>query len=43
MTAMSLATGAWTVAQARRHGHLALARTSDDGRRWAAAHGLRGR
>ena len=30
MTAMSLATGAWTLAQARRHGHLALFRTSDD-------------
>jgi DNA-binding HxlR family transcriptional regulator len=41
MTAMSLATGTWTLAQGRRQGHLAFQKTSDDGRQWAAAHGIR--
>jgi DNA-binding HxlR family transcriptional regulator len=40
ITAMSLATGAWTLAQARRQGHLTFQESSDDGRRWAAAHGI---
>jgi DNA-binding HxlR family transcriptional regulator len=41
ITAMALATGTWTLAQARRRGHLVFQKTSDNGRRWAAAHGLR--
>jgi DNA-binding HxlR family transcriptional regulator len=40
ITAMSLATGTWTLAQARRQGHITFRQTSDDGRRWAAAHGI---
>jgi DNA-binding HxlR family transcriptional regulator len=38
ITAMSLATGSWTLAQARNKGHLTFRVTSDDGRCWAAAH-----
>jgi DNA-binding HxlR family transcriptional regulator len=41
VTAMSLATGTWTLEQARRHGHVTFDKTSDNGRRWAAAHGIR--
>jgi DNA-binding HxlR family transcriptional regulator len=41
ITAMSLATGSWTLAQARSQGHIAFQKTSDDGRRWAAVHGIR--
>lgn len=41
ITAMTLATGTWSLAQARAQGHLVFTRTADDGRRWAAAHGLR--
>ena len=41
VTAMALATGSWTLAQARTRGHLAFGKTADDGRRWAAAHGIR--
>jgi DNA-binding HxlR family transcriptional regulator len=41
ITAMALATGTWTLARARRDGYLLFQRTSDDGRRWAAAHGIR--
>lgn len=41
ITAMSVAAGSWTLAQARSHGHLTFQKTSDDGRRWAAAHGVR--
>ena len=41
VTAMSLATGTWTLGQARRHGHVTFDQTSDDGQRWAAAHGIR--
>jgi hypothetical protein len=41
VTAMALATGFWTLAQARTQGHLAFGKTADDGRRWAAAHGIR--
>jgi hypothetical protein len=41
ITAMSLAAGSWTLAQARSHGHLTFRKTADDGRRWAAAHGVR--
>jgi hypothetical protein len=37
ITAMSLATGSATLAQARSRGHLTFGKTSDDGRRWAAA------
>lgn len=40
ITAMSLAAGEWTLAQARKRGHLAFQATSDDGVRWAAAHGI---
>jgi|HubBroStandDraft_2_1064218.scaffolds.fasta_scaffold172485_1 DNA-binding HxlR family transcriptional regulator len=40
VTAMALATGSWTLAQARTRGHLAFGKTADDGRRWAAAHGI---
>lgn len=41
ITAMALATGSWTLAQARAQGHLAFGKTADDGQRWAAAHGVR--
>lgn len=41
ITAMSLAAGSWTLAQAQGQGHLTFQQTSDDGRRWAAAHGIR--
>lgn len=40
ITAMALATATWTLAQARRQGHVTFHRTSDDGRRWAAALGI---
>ena len=40
ITALSLATGAWSLADAQRDGYLDLARTSDGGRRWARAHRL---
>ena len=40
ITAMALATGTWTLAQARRQGHVTFQRTSDDGRRWATALGI---
>lgn len=40
ITAMALATGTWTLAQARRQGRVTLQRTSDDGRRWATALGI---
>ncbi len=41
ITAMSLATGSVTLAQARRQYQLTFEKTSDDGQRWAAAHGIR--
>lgn len=41
ITAMSLAAGSWTLAQARSQGHLTFLTTPDDGHRWAAAHGVR--
>jgi DNA-binding HxlR family transcriptional regulator len=41
ITAMFLATGSWTLAQARSQGHLSFRKTPDDGRRWATAHGVR--
>jgi DNA-binding HxlR family transcriptional regulator len=41
ITAMALATGTWTLAQARRSGCLIVQQTADHGRRWAAAHGVR--
>jgi DNA-binding HxlR family transcriptional regulator len=40
ITALSLATGAWSLADARRDGYLDLAQTADDGQRWARAHKL---
>jgi DNA-binding HxlR family transcriptional regulator len=40
ITAMALATGTWTLAQARRSGCLIVQQTADHGRRWVAAHGL---
>jgi DNA-binding HxlR family transcriptional regulator len=40
ITAMSLATGTWTLRQARHHGHVTFTKTADDGPRWAAAHGI---
>jgi DNA-binding HxlR family transcriptional regulator len=40
ITAMSLATRSWTLAQAQRQGHLIFRKTPDDGRRWAAAHAV---
>jgi DNA-binding HxlR family transcriptional regulator len=39
ITAMSLATGSWTLGQARSQGQLTFQVTPDDGRCWAAAHG----
>ena len=39
ITAMSLATGSWTLSQARNNGHLTIRTSSDDGRSWATAHG----
>jgi DNA-binding HxlR family transcriptional regulator len=41
ITAMSLATGSWTLAQAQSRGNLTFQKTSDDGHPWAAAHGVR--
>ena len=41
ITAMSLATGSITLAQGRRQYQLIFEKTSDDGQRWAAAHGIR--
>lgn len=41
ITAMSLATGSWTLARAQSQGHLFFQKTSDGGRRWAAAHAVR--
>jgi DNA-binding HxlR family transcriptional regulator len=41
ITAMALAARSWTLAQAHRQGHLTFQKTSDGGRRWAAAHGVR--
>lgn len=41
IAAMSLAAGSWTLAQARSQGHFTFRTTSDDGRRWATAHGVR--
>jgi DNA-binding HxlR family transcriptional regulator len=41
ITAMSLAVRSWTLAQAQSQGHLTFQKTSDEGRRWAAAHGVR--
>jgi hypothetical protein len=41
MTAMSLATGDWSLAQAQGQGNLTFRKTPDNGRRWAAAHGIR--
>jgi DNA-binding HxlR family transcriptional regulator len=40
ITAMALAAGSWTLAQAQGQGHLTFEKTSDGGRRWAAAHGV---
>ena len=40
ITAMSLATGSWTLAQARSQGHFIFQKSSDNGCRWAAAHGV---
>jgi DNA-binding HxlR family transcriptional regulator len=41
ITAMALATGSWTLAQAQSQGHLTFAVSQDGGRRWATAHGAR--
>jgi DNA-binding HxlR family transcriptional regulator len=41
VTAMSLATGSAALAQARSRCQLTFERTSDEGQRWAAAHGVR--
>ena len=41
ITAMALATGSWTLAQAQAQGHLTFGQTPDGGRRWATAHGVR--
>jgi hypothetical protein len=41
ITALSLAAGSWTLVQARSQGNLTFRKTPDDGRRWAAAHGVR--
>jgi DNA-binding HxlR family transcriptional regulator len=40
ITAMALAAGSWTLAQAQSQGHLTFQKTSDGGRRWATAHGV---
>jgi DNA-binding HxlR family transcriptional regulator len=40
ITAMALATGSVTLAQARRQGDLTFRATGDDGLQWAAAHGI---
>jgi hypothetical protein len=40
ITALSLATRTWNLANAQRDGYLDVVRTSDGGLRWARAHGL---
>ena len=41
ITAMFLAVGSWSLGQAQAQGNLTFQKTSDDGRMWAAAHGIR--